>query len=64
MSRKKPSRRQGNPSRQQQKPGPKQQKPPRRRRTRGVRGPLIFLAVIAFNLMGDGLRDILDPNAQ
>ena len=25
-------------------------------------GAAIFLAVLAFNLLGDGLRDVLDPN--
>jgi peptide/nickel transport system permease protein len=27
-------------------------------------GIAIMVTVLAFNLMGDGLRDILDPNAQ
>jgi ABC-type dipeptide/oligopeptide/nickel transport system permease subunit len=26
-------------------------------------GVAIMIAVLAFNLIGDGLRDILDPNA-
>ncbi len=27
----------------------------------GVAGPVIFLLVLSFNLLGDGLRDALDP---
>ena len=27
-------------------------------------GFAIFLAVLAFNLLGDGLRDVLDPKAR
>ena len=27
-------------------------------------GMAVFLAVLAFNLMGDGLRDALDPRSQ